>query len=102
MIFIFGFSPKEKIYGPVTERICPRCSNTRFWLLKSHENWFSLFFIPIIPVSKKHHIACPICGESEPVSAEDFQFFKKRADINNEALRSDMSGEAYEEHLKNL
>lgn len=100
MIFIFGFSPRIKTIGPVDERTCARCNNKRFWLLKSKANWFSLFFIPIIPFYKKHFIECPICGESEDVSAEQFTTLSKKAALNNQAIDGSISAEAYDEKYK--
>ena len=99
MIFIFGFEPREKTIGPVNERTCPKCNNKRFWLLKTAGNWFSLFFIPIIPYNKKYFVQCPICGESETVSTAQFEDLKKQAELNNEALADDLSADEYEERL---
>ncbi|MDX5326863.1 MAG: zinc ribbon domain-containing protein [Bacteroidota bacterium] len=90
MFFIFGFGhPIHKEIGPTSERTCPRCGNTRFWILHKISHWFTLFFIPIIPTSTKRFEACPICGESQPLSQEEYQELKPIAERNLEIIESE-------------
>ena len=34
--------------------------------------WFTLFFIPVIPYSKAYVRVCPICGELDKLTKENF------------------------------
>ena len=51
MFFIFGVGPRSK----VAERqpfVCPVCQTHTEYQIKQHRSYFSLFFIPLIPLSK--------------------------------------------------
>ncbi len=98
MIFIFGISPKEQTIGPAEERICPRCNNQRFWILKKSSQWFSLFFIPLIPFGSKYFMQCPICGEAEFLSKEQFVAKEKDAELNNQLVHGTINEDEYHKH----
>ena len=40
---------------------CLNCNNTVDWYLVQVSTWFTLFFIPIFPYSRKAFVLCPIC-----------------------------------------
>jgi len=63
MFFIFGWGhQKVEDLGPVAERLCPNCNNSRPWSLLKTSEWITLFFIPVIPTSRKTLTLCPVCG----------------------------------------
>jgi hypothetical protein len=41
--------------------------------------WFALFFIPVIPVSFKHYVACPNCKRLDQVSKADIERARAQA-----------------------
>jgi hypothetical protein len=102
MIFIFGVSPKQNVIGPAEERTCAHCNNKRFWLLKKESQWFSLFFIPLIPFSTKYFLQCPICGNAELLSKEDFDQYYNKASLNNDALAGNMNATEYQQKHNDL
>jgi len=54
--------PKEKIIGQEM-RYCPLCGRETMHVIISRRTWFTLFFLPIFPVSGKRTIArCQVCG----------------------------------------
>jgi len=73
-----GCQTKLKPEPNQTPRICPHCHNGKpqypFTFLNSliswsasvfptkKNTWFELFFVPIIPLSRKHILLCMICG----------------------------------------
>ncbi|KAF8797879.1 hypothetical protein BYT27DRAFT_7124289 [Phlegmacium glaucopus] len=48
-------------------RICPRCHNATVFAAKS-TTWFELFWIPLVPISKKHMWVCGTCQWRELLS----------------------------------
>jgi hypothetical protein len=102
MIFIFGITPRHKVIGPAEERTCTHCHNTRFWLLKKESQWFSLFFIPLIPFGTKHLLQCPICGMAEQLTQDEFQEMQAKATLNKEALSGRMKPDEYQKKYTDL
>ncbi|ANF82756.1 zinc-ribbon domain-containing protein [Acinetobacter sp. NCu2D-2] len=72
MFFIFGIGPKTKLIEK-NQFICPVCQTTTSYELKHQRNYFSLFFIPLIPLSKPKHafVRCLNCGTSMPSTVLD-------------------------------
>lgn len=62
MIILFGFRTLQKILGFTCVYACPRCNNAKEWQIIRARQWFTLFFIPIIPFSTKYYQKCPVCG----------------------------------------
>lgn len=67
MFFIFGFGPKTKVIEK-SQFNCPVCRNRSSYELKQQRNYFSLFFIPLIPLSKAKasFVKCLHCGTEMP------------------------------------
>jgi RNA polymerase subunit RPABC4/transcription elongation factor Spt4 len=61
MIFIGGVQPKTRNLEGVP-RTCPSCGSPQAFL-KQTDHYISLFFIPLIPISRgKPFLACEACG----------------------------------------
>lgn len=60
-IIIFGVRRRGKQHGPCVAASCPRCHNEVVLVYVVVTTFFALFFIPIIPLSKKRMLTCPIC-----------------------------------------
>ena len=68
MIIIFGSKTMYKNLGTVGSYYCERCHNTSEWQFMQHRTWFTLFFIPVFPISAKHeYLQCPICSQAYKV-----------------------------------
>jgi len=64
MFLIFGLGPnkiEQKIDTKPTH--CNRCNNETKWLYVKKTSWFSLFFLPVIPIQTRYYKSCPICRE---------------------------------------
>lgn len=63
MFFIFGIGPKTKVVEK-SQFVRPVCRSRRAYELKQQRNYFSLFFIPLIPLSKAkgEFVKCLNCG----------------------------------------
>ena len=71
MIIIFGIRRLRKGLGPLLLR-CANCGMSPVVLFRV-STWFALFFIPVIPLSFKHYVACPNCKRLDPVSKADVE-----------------------------
>jgi RNA polymerase subunit RPABC4/transcription elongation factor Spt4 len=61
MIFIGGVQPKTRLVEK-TPRACPSCGLAQAYV-KRTAHYISLFFIPLIPISKgETFLACEACG----------------------------------------
>lgn len=72
MFIIWGFRDSEDVLGylKVPYR-CEHCNNVSNYKIFRRRNWFTLFWIPLIPVSTKYYIACPICNHGFNVPKEE-------------------------------
>ncbi len=102
MIFIFGYHPVTKTVGPVEEKTCTHCHNTRHWLLSKTTYYISLFFVPVIPTKNQRFMYCPICKAGEELAESEFKSKEPLAKLNSEALKTNMSNQEYEERLKKV
>jgi hypothetical protein len=64
-MIIWGFGgSKLNDRGAVWPAMCPNCHNNVLLHHVTTHATFSLFFIPLIPYDRKHHLMCPICRKS--------------------------------------
>ena len=71
MIIIFGSKTMYKNMGTVGSYYCERCHNTSEWQFMQYRTWFTLFFIPVFPISGRHeYLQCPICSQAYRVPEE--------------------------------
>ncbi len=67
MFFIFGVGPKT-VKTAQGQFKCPVCRSYSGYEIKQQRNYFSLFFIPLIPLSKpkSRQVQCLHCGTFMP------------------------------------
>ena len=67
MFFIFGMGPKTKVLEK-SQFLCPVCRTQSAYELRQQRHYFSLFFIPLIPLSKAkgEFVKCLDCGTEMP------------------------------------
>ena len=70
-IIIFGIRGLRKAMGPVRLR-CGNCEMSPLSLFRV-SRWFSLFFIPLIPVGVTHYTVCPNCKELVQLDDADLE-----------------------------
>ncbi len=62
MIIIFGNKVRYKTVGS-GQFSCPHCKAQRGYELRQARNWFSIYFIPIIPLNQLgEFVTCLTCG----------------------------------------
>ena len=61
-MIIFGTKHDQKKKGYTgIQYTCRNCRAASNWSLIEYTSWFSLFFIPIIPYSRKEMLVCLLC-----------------------------------------
>lgn len=87
-MIVFGFGKvTKKVVGLVFERACQYCNSTHLWQLCIIRTWFTLFFIPIIPYSKRYCVVCPNCGSF--VELTEAQFEEMKLSVNTGKSQSE-------------
>lgn len=73
MFVIFGIgSPGSETFDTREYKNCDNCHNTSNWKVTKTTNYFSLFFINVLPVNSKYYHHCPICNFGYDISKDDF------------------------------
>jgi len=63
---IFSSRSKNKVLGQM-QYTCSRCGRPAFHALVRTRRWFTLYFLPVIPMSKTTTLRCNLCGFQELV-----------------------------------
>ncbi len=59
---------------PPVETVCPRCNQPSTLIAKTYRTWFTLFFLPVFPISgAKRFTQCSTCGGQFSVTVEDLR-----------------------------
>lgn len=69
-MIIFGFRSFVKTLAMLT-LVCHRCGNPAAHRIVQRSRWFTLFFIPLIPLGFSRFSTCTFCGVTYKVSKED-------------------------------
>jgi tetratricopeptide (TPR) repeat protein len=74
-ILLFGARPFPSAEpGPTVPARCPSCQREVALVPMGSRTWFTLFFIPIFPISgRQRYCECPNCGAQFPGAAEDLR-----------------------------
>ena len=101
MIIIFGTRTLRKNYGVINKVECNHCHNVEFWNFIKIRTWFTLFWIPIIPLgAKKTYIVCPICESAIILNKEDSEKYEKLARLNTDFMNGKITEEDYKNQLE--
>lgn len=61
MFFLFGFRRTAKPLGQL-DRTCTKCVRPTVHTALEQKRWFTLFFIPVIPLGSSQIVRCNVCG----------------------------------------
>jgi len=68
-VIIFG--TKGYLYQlAILTLVCGQCGNPSAHTLRKRVTKFSLFFVPLFPISTKHATQCTFCGAEQKVTKE--------------------------------
>lgn len=75
MFILWGTKQTQKQLAAGNEYMCPRCNNVNRWPVLQYTTWFTLFFIPLIPLRKKYYEMCPICRAGREMKKDQAKRF---------------------------
>jgi len=102
-MIIFGWGHKKfKNYGGVYWGKCSNCKNEVLYELHEYQSWITLYFIPIIPESKKYFLMCPVCGYGCQLNYSNFCAYKEIIIFNRLVKQGSISKDDYISKLKSL
>jgi hypothetical protein len=67
MLIIFGIRSFARTLAMLTLG-CGHCYNTAAHRLVRRGRWFTLFFVPLVPLGHTHYVVCAYCGIARTVS----------------------------------
>ncbi|NEE06339.1 zinc-ribbon domain-containing protein [Streptomyces sp. SID7499] len=83
------FGTKGYLYQlAILTLVCGQCGNPAAHTLRKRLTKFTLFFVPLFPVSTKYLTQCTFCGAEQKVT-------KEQADHLQTQSTNDPSGQAY-------
>jgi hypothetical protein len=61
MFFLLGIRRRAKSLGQL-ERSCSKCARPTIHTAIEAQKWFTLFFVPVIPLGSSFITRCNLCG----------------------------------------
>jgi len=77
-MLIWGWQKRVYTLAMIT-LVCGRCGNPAAHALRRLVTKFTLFFIPLFPLSTKHFLECTWCGASSPIAVPQIPDLLARA-----------------------
>ena len=72
MIILWGFKTKRKQIGETnTKWECKKCGHFDYWPVVKDRKWFTLFWIPLIPLNATRNVVCPSCGSMLRINSKN-------------------------------
>lgn len=72
MFIIWGTKTTEKTLGNSQQVYqCGHCNNASNYRIFRRRKWFALFWIPMIPLSTKYYISCPVCNYGREITKQE-------------------------------
>jgi hypothetical protein len=69
-LIIFGFRSFVKTLAMLT-LVCDHCHNPAAHRVVQRSRWFTLFFIPVVPISFSRFTTCTYCGTTRKISKQE-------------------------------
>ena len=89
MSIIFGSRSKNKVLGQV-QYPCQRCGRMAYHTLVRSRRWFSLYFIPVIPLSKTTTARCNLCGYQSQIDNNQADAMIPQSGANNAGMQQNL------------
>ncbi len=69
-MIVWGYRSRNKVLGQAAYQ-CSRCGQQAYHTGVRTTRWFTLFFVPVIPFSKKTTARCNVCGFQQQIDNKD-------------------------------
>jgi hypothetical protein len=102
-VIIFGYrGGKRKDLGEALPIRCPQCNNSVFYRYMSVTSWFSLFFIPVIPLKRRDYLVCPICTRALVLRKDQREMASRLVALTARFRAGELSEADYQAQLRAL
>jgi hypothetical protein len=102
-MIIFGIrGGKRNDHGPAIPVVCPNCNNQTYYHYLTVTKWFTLFFIPVLPISSKHYLMCPICTRSTELDRAGREHAAKLVELTAMFQAGSIGADGYGRRLTEL
>ena len=93
---IFGWPKREKFLGTSSPGFCHHCQNEAMFGLVKTRRWFTLFWIPLLPLERAdHYLVCDICGAFLELDTDTADAAKEMTEKTEMAADGRMPEEEY-------
>ena len=76
MLILFGTTEKTKVMTEIeTNELCMNCNNEVKHGIIRKRTYFTLFFIPVIPIRTRYSIICPACTFERKIKKAEAKAF---------------------------
>jgi hypothetical protein len=95
-MIIFGYrGGKRKDFGEALPMVCPRCHNATTYRWMSVTSWFSLFFIPVVPLKRRDYLVCPVCTRALELKRDQREMAANLVALTSRFRAGELSQENY-------
>lgn len=97
---IFGRKQREGDAGPAFPAGCRNCGNYVYFHAFAYRNWGHVFWIPLLPLTKKRFLTCPVCMMSVQLNKSEFTEAKELTDSVRAFERGELSESSLEAEVR--
>lgn len=72
MLVIWGFRWLKRVVDQVGPYNCDRCQYFGMWTAIRMSRFFTLFFIPVIPIRREYSLICPVCSRQAVIDKAQY------------------------------
>ena len=102
-MIIFGYrGGKRKDLGEALPVRCPRCNNATFYRYMTVTSWFSLFFIPVIPLKRRDYLVCPVCTRALELRKDQREMASRLVELTTRYRAGEIAEAEYQAQLRAL
>jgi hypothetical protein len=102
-VIIFGYrGGKRKDLGEALPVRCPRCNNATFYRYMTVTSWFSLFFIPVIPLKRRDYLVCPVCTRALELRKDQREMASRLVELTTKYRAGEIAEADYQAQLRAL
>ena len=100
-MIIFGYrGGKRKDLGEALPMRCPRCNNATFYRYMTVTSWFSLFFIPVIPLKRRDYLVCPVCTRALELRKDQREMASRLVELTTRYRAGEIAEAEYQAQLR--
>lgn len=73
LFFLWGVRRRPKVIAVTREIDCGNCNNAVNFVLIQEKRWFTMNWIPIIPLKRLYSLKCLLCSATKELTKDEFK-----------------------------